>query len=108
MWLPDNLVKAMVPSFQVVVSAWSCGLVHIPNVDGKHSYNPSVLHVLNELIHVGNGWMTCFQTCHAILTSQAQRLELYTFGCTSLCLLGIQLAFLDSGLFAKSPVHMQW
>ena len=48
-----------------------------------------------------------FRPCHAILTSQAKRLELYTFGCTSLRLLalGIQLAFLDSGLFTKLPVH---
>jgi len=48
-----------------------------------------------------------FRPCHAILTSQAKRLELYNFGRTSLRLLalGIQLAFLDSRLFAKSPVH---
>ena len=50
------------PTFEVVVSGWSHGLVGIPHVDGKYSGNRSVLHVRDELIHARNGWMTCLQT----------------------------------------------
>ena len=58
---------------------WSCGLVDIPHVDGKHSSNPSVLHVRDEFIHAGMAWWPVYRPCHAILIGTVR----CTFGWTS-------------------------
>ena len=54
----------------MVVGGWSYGLVDISHqVDGKHSGNPSVLHVRDELIMWGMAGLPAFRPGHAILTN---------------------------------------